>query len=128
MEWKYCDIRGKEVDKNIGFQKDTAGNILFQSGQVSSKACQNCGDKFIEKRNQDEVKQNIDKYICTKCKFESHNPQEAIIHTLKDSKHKLKVKEDFRIVGYSNTLSGTPCIEFKGNDCVILCKKCYELN
>lgn len=126
MEWKWCDKRGKDCDHDIGFQKDTVGNMVMKNNQVSYKACQSCGHEFLSNTNIDEIKQDVDIYKCKKCDFESSVAQEAMKHIFKEKKHSIEIETDSRIVGYKKTANDVPFIEFVNNECNILCVKCHE--
>jgi hypothetical protein len=126
MEWRWCDKYGKDYHEDIGFQKDDVGNIVMKNGQVSYKACQDCGHEFLSNVSTDEIKQDIDTYKCSKCDFESNVAQEAIKHTFKEKKHQIEIETNSRIVGFSKTVTDVPQIEFKDKDCIILCNKCHE--
>ena len=128
MIWKFCSYDGHLSPEDIGYQKDEAGNILQRSGAIRTKSCQNCGRRFNVKRDVEELKQNIDVYTCDRCNFVSAVPQDALIHTIKFKDHNLKTKEDSRVVGHRNVLSGTAFIEFKNKDCIIWCEDCHDVN
>lgn len=119
----------KTIIVSKGFQKDEKGNILQAGGGIIPKACQNCGNEFIENQQQDELRQEINLFVCDTCKFETLVSEEALKHTIKEIDHKLKIKEDTRIVGYKTTLTGNIAIVTKTkNDVIILCRDCHDLN
>ncbi len=128
MKWHWCTNYGEDSERNVGFQADEVGNVLQRSGAVKPKACQNCQQDFNPKSVRDEVRQDMDKYDCGDCEFESNISHEALVHTLQEKEHNITIVKDSRIVGYRNTLTDAPIVRFENDDCVILCNKCNDLN
>ena len=127
LKWHWCTNEGKKSDHDVGFQADEVGNILQRSGAIKTKACQTCKKSFKPKGSQTEIKQAMDVYTCDRCEFISGIPQDGLVHTIKFKDHVLRIKEDTKIVGYRNILLHTAIIEFKNEDCIILCEKCNDL-
>ncbi len=128
MEWRFCDPEGEIIEKNLyNSQVDESGNILYKNGSLKTKACQECKKEFISKSLKDELRQDVDGFKCTKCKFETLNSQDALTHLLKEKDHDFKVESESKVVGYNVTLHDHAIVEKKDDDYVILCKSCFDL-
>ena len=126
MKWQYCNSKGVISSRPEGFQIDTVGNIVQESGGVNPKACQKCKVEFKSKPIQKPIKQDISIYKCRNCDFESSNPNDVLDHKLEKENHKIKKKKKERIVGYNTILEGTLSQITKTDDDIeILCSGCY---
>jgi hypothetical protein len=128
LNWRFCDKDGEFTDHDVGFQVDTAGNIVDKKGQLKIKACQECETAFEPSIKKIEMKQEVKIFKCKNCKFESPSADQALTHNIENQKHKLIISKKDRVVGFKKQLEGTAIINQSEDDYSIKCKECNAID